>query len=418
VTAGIDGRDVPIDGAAFAHRYAQQRARVIRGGSEVGNYYDVVDNTNGTLTLEQEAEGNITAGDKIAITSYTQPPYNGTSGGVQKHFGELESSDLPFPSWELFEPRYHGHANMPQRSEGIPMVKTYESSGITHTLKNCEFMALAFGNVSETSSDLNGTVSTTLVSDMYPGDDKVEVNATAGFSVGDIIYIENGLNGMDECAVVDSIETDDLALESPLKNYHQSNATVHIVRSTAGVPNSPIQHRLKVADEVPCFTWEQAYLRDRIANNVGDHIVHQFMGLIVSSMELSSTAGESTPLQASYDISGLQYRDRISADPVGTTTGTYISQPSTVTKEGYDRGVYKYPFSKVTVNGVEYGEASEFTASLSRSIETVYGHFNRDRCWHEDGDPLRHICGAVESENTVSVPMKNRNFLTLLKEGS
>lgn len=422
VGAGVSNRTVPVvaSGTIVPHRYAQQKCRVIRGGSAVGDYYSVIDNTSTTLILEENAEdGNVTADDKIAIQTYGQPPNHTAAGGVDKHFGEIQSSDLPLPSWELWEGWYHGHSNMPQRSEATPMVKTYESSGIEQILKNMQFMAMAFGTVEESptvASGTNGTLNTVA----YPGENELQLDSIGMFSAGDIIHIENGSSsGLSETAIVGTaVAPASLYLQSPLKNFHGSNATVNLVRVDGdGNPTGPIKHTLTVGDEVPCFTFEQSYLRDRIANDVGNHLVNQFMGLIITSAEFSSMPGDTNPLSSSYDISGLQYRNKLGNNTPGEL-GDYISVPSTVVKEGFDRGPYKFHWSKVTVNGVEYGEAGEFTSSITRDTERHYGHYDGDKPFYSDGDPIRHIFGKVESSSSLKIPLKNKNFLELLKEGT
>lgn len=426
VTVGtVSNRIITLSGTVTSHRYAMQQARVVYSGSNKGYFYDIVDNTTNSLIMAENVEGEILANARLAITTYSQPLYPNVGGGVDKYFGDLPSSDLPWPSWSLFKGRYHGNSNMPQPSEVVPMVKNYQTGGVSHIVKNFEFMALAFGRVEEYSSTDDYEAHTNSVgTSQFPGDDTLrEVNGTFGnFTTGDIIMV--GIAGtatqsMRETAVIARMNHTDsnLILESPLKNYHDNNATIYIVdtNGTTGAPRSPIVHVLRVADEVPCFTIEQAYLRDRIGNSTSNHIVTQFLGLIVTSLDISSSAGDTNPLQASYDMVGLQMRN--GTDPTDSAS-SYITTPSTVVKEGFDRGNYKWHWSQVKVNGVEYGEAGDMGFRLSREVETKYGHHNKNRPFFTGGDPVRHICGAVDPTFSLTLPMKNMNLLELLKEGS
>ena len=199
-----------------------------------------------------------------------------------------------------------------------------------------------------------------------------------------------------------------LKVDEPLEQFHTSLAAVEEVDEDAGVPETVIAHTLEVSDCAKAFIVEQAFINSRTFS--GHDIVMQFMGLMGNSLVLKSTPG-STPLQASLGVQGLASRDK-------TIGGVRLEERSSVTEVGFDAGIYKYTSSVVTVNGVEYGEAGDFSLTLNRSIKTTQTHQSGDRPYYKAGDPFVHFPEKVSAEYSLGIPLRNRTFMDLLRDGT
>jgi len=403
------GKTVNVSETLIAHKYDGQPVLVTfdaSGGGLEGTFLTVEENDTSSITFE-ETPPALASGDKLAIRTRGQPPQD-AAGGINDYFGVFKSNELPDRIKEFFDGYYHG-GNLPRPDEFIDVKNSYDAS-LSVNVKNAALLALGMGKVVEETTDYDGSdPADSLNSAAYPGSYRLDMGAVpdAQYAVGKILHVTGGTGGDAEVVKVSSIDGNFIVLVDPLKNYHADDAVVHLIKQTvSGVPDTVITHTISIAHGLPTFTLEAGFKRTEKFTAAND-LVLQFLGLIVKSIECRSEPGTS-PLELTMGVVGLTMRDE-------TDAGTDLTTLSSKTEVGFDKGSYIPSRSKVTIDGTVYGEAEGFSIKMSRGIETVMTHNDGSRPNYQFGDPWDHYEGNVEMNFSVSIPMKNRNFIDMVK---
>ena len=418
LTVSVVGvKTLTITEAIVANKYVGQVGLVTydaTAGGVDGTFFNVVSNTGGAggiLTLEEDLTGLVAAGDKVAIRTRGQPPQD-AAGGINDYFGVFKSNDLPMRIKEFFDGYYHG-GELPKPEEFVDMANGYDAT-LNLFMKNVAIMALAMGECIDSTADYNGAdPADPLNTDAYPGSVRLDMGGAvdARYSAGKIIHITGGATGTEEVAKIDSTAGNFIILVDPLKNFHSSEAItgaiVHEIDQTVtGVPDTVITHTITIGHGLPTFTLEAGLRRTRKFSADND-IVMQFLGLIINSIEFKAEPGQS-PLEATIGVQGLAMRDE-------TDAGVDLTTLSTKTEVGFDKGTYLPSRSVITIDGTVYGEAEGFSGKIERTIDTVPTHNDGSRPNWEYGDPWDHYEGNVKVDLSVSIPLKNRNFIDMVK---
>lgn len=412
-TGASSGKTCPVDkdgGVLVANRYINQVC-VVLSGTLKGTVLNVVSNTTTVLTFEEDVGTSIANNDRMSITTWGQPPGStpDASGNVNDLFGQMLDASLPSMAREYFSGRYHGSNNMPSVEEFIPMKNDYSASPKL-IVKSAAFFALAFGKISESTADYaGGDPNQALTSTALPGD-RVVACVSTSFTIGDLVHITGGTNGVDEVGIIESKpDAASIKLVHPLKNFHYTDGRVHeILCTTPGTPDTVITKTLTIDHWVPTFTFESGVRREH--RWTGTDIVMQFMGLTVEKFGIRSSPG-TEPMSVEMDIKGLHWRFQ-------TAGGVDLSSVSAKTEVGFDKGAYLPMACTGTINSVNYPEDMDFSLDMSRMVEPTQFHTTGDIPYYVKGDPISHYYGAVDISAELSLPLKNRNFLTLIRAGT
>ena len=409
------GKIAQINEAQLPYSLDGQSALIVEG-TNAGKYLTVSVTGANQLTFEEDVDAGayqLANDDRVSVNTRGQPPQD-VAGGVTDYFGVFRSNGLPVIVKEYYEGRYHG-GDLPLPDEYLDIKNSYNTD-MSMDIKNAAALALAMGTVEETTADFAaGDPGQALgASDQYPGADRILMVGVpnALYVDGAIVVIQPGVGGLAEVAKIDGAPVGNyLNIVHPLKNFHKAGAIINLIKQTVnGTPDTVITKTLTISPNLPTYTLEAGIRRTK-RFSAGNDMVYQFLGLIMSSLELSSSPG-SNPLQATYGLQGLGMRDYQSN---GTTELTTLSAQTEV---GFDKGSYRPVAVTITVDGVIYHEAGDYNVKLARNIETVYSHNDGNRPQAQGGDPWDHYEGNVNMDMSLSIPMKNKNLFIHLKAGS
>ena len=409
--ASVLAKTITVIEVLVANRYDGQFILVV-AGTGAGKHFKIQNNAAGTILCEETLTGLLDATSVLAISTTGQPPGTtpDTVGNITDLFGQLLSESLPMPAKEFFEGRYHGSDNMPAVEEFVH-VRTSYGTEFPFVLKNAMVLGLCFPKITESTADYavaNPAEAITVAA--YPGSYVLTVAEDGDdFTAGDIVHITGGAAGVDECAKVASCDATSVTLVHPLKNFHSIGAVINEVDLSGGVPATVITKVLEIINgSIPSFTLETGIRRTE--KFTGQDIVIQFMGLMANKLSISSSPGNE-PIRASIGVQGLGWRYK-------TAAGVDLATVSAKAEVGFDKGTYLPSACTIKVDDVQYAEAGEFSADMEWNLETPVFHNDGARPYYKAGDPTTHILGSVSCALNVTIPITNRNLLTLLADGA
>ena len=197
-----------------------------------------------------------------------------------------------------------------------------------------------------------------------------------------------------------------ITLTHPCKNYHHTDAKCNEIKATVpGIPDTVITKTLTLDHWIPTFTFESGIRRE--TRWTGQDIVQQFMGLVAGKFGFRSSPGNE-PLSIEMDLKGLHWRYQ-------TLAAADLNDVSAKAEVGFDAGPYLPSLCTTTINGVVYNEDADFSCDISRNVQTERFHHSGDIPYNLKGDPICHYFGAVDFSAELNIPLKNRNFITLLR---
>jgi len=362
------------------------------GGSVNAKRYHIVDNTTNAITFEEDVQDDgLTNSDTLIITQI-----NVTPDDISDYFGPMEEADLPTPSVEVHDVWAHGSTYQPARHSAVQMKRTYEST-FPVKLVNGKLLYLGMGMVYEDPSgcQTKTDLSATLAQDTIIGQSVITTSAdlSGSLTVGDHICVDYS-GTYPEVRQVTAVNATTVTLSKPLRIPHDSGADLYKVSIGTGY----MKHIMLLEDSVPSWTFEAVFKGYQRAVTNADY-VNRYNGIKVKTLSFSSTPGDS-PLQVDMEIAALKVDE-------GTT------RTSSVDMTDYGGTPYLHKKTTVTINGVVYAQAGDFSGSIKREMTTKIYHNDQNTI-----DPWEHIEGEVTFDFKVTVPLHNRNFYDLLMDGT
>jgi len=367
-----------------ADKYRGGRMMILDGNQE-GRVYSIVDNDTTSITVnrpELNESGNaVTTSDRVALFPYKGIPT------TDPEWILVDSFDAPTPDIEWDELHAHRSGGLPYRFDSYQK-KNNMSANLEITIQNGTMFPYIFGKVVDTGSAAGGGGSSTLSSDVYPGENIIPVASATNFGVNDYIRIGPADDG--EIRQITAINTLDLTIDKPIRRKHDSSDTVVEMDNSAVYTHTFSPYYDEIYRQLPMVI-TTVYNNNTESGNLTMNYFVQATGWTVRN--------DGDKLKLSIPLMGFNF------------TYDYGSAAPSITP--VEDNTLIYANSAITVNSVEDGKITTVEHTMDYGAEGRWYHNDE-----EDYYASEIVFGRSTQTVNMGVRIESDKWLDLLLGGS